>query len=308
MAKAVVVLLALGLVLRQLSAGRARFNPASLLGIAVWGVAAFASGLQGETLISLSSGTLLACLLAAGVMPRGPGACVGAGLAGVSIAVASGLLAALRPGVALLPCARKCSFLGSLLTGVVPNANLLGITLAASIPFVYLGFRGRPHNWLIGYLLLMTLATGARTPMAAAAIAVALLVLARPSLGGPGQRGPLGLLPGLVVAAAFGVWIYLVNHRWSATALTDRGVLWSLAKHDISRSSLIGYGPAKWADLYKISQIPATAQRSAHNQLLDLLFASGYLGAAFFAAMVGVTIATARRARPGILIILGSIR
>ncbi|GAC1579979.1 MAG: hypothetical protein NVS3B18_13680 [Candidatus Dormibacteria bacterium] len=307
LAKGVVVLSALGLMLRQLFWARARFNPAALLGIAVWGVAAFASGLHGETLISLSSGTLLACLLAASLMPRGPGACAGAGLAGVSIAVASGLLAALRPGVALLPCARKCSFVGSLLTGVVPNANLLGITLAASIPFVYLGFRGRPRNWLIGYLLVMTFATGARTAMAAAAITVAVLVLLRPTLDGPRPRWPLGLVPGLVVTATLGVWIYLVDHRWSATALTDRGVLWNLARHAIGQSPLIGYGPANWADLYKVSQIPATAQRSAHNQLLDLLFASGYLGAGLLAAMVAVTIATASRARPGILIILGSI-
>lgn len=307
LAKILVVGVAVVVAARQILGDRARLQIAALLGVTVCALAGIASGLHGEPIVSLSSGTLIACLLAAVVLPRGRGGCTGAGVAGVMIAIASGVLAVVRPGVALLPCTRKCSVIGSLLAGVVPNVNLLGMTLAASIPFVYLGFRGRERYGLIAYLMLMTAATGARTSMAAAAVAVVVLILVRPDLDGREVRWPANALPWVVAGAALAAWLFLVTHRWAATALTDRGVLWTLAKRDIGQAPWFGHGPASWADLYRLSEIPATAQRSSHSELLDVLYTSGYVGAGLITVLLATTIVAAGRARSAVLIALGTI-
>lgn len=307
LAKILVVLICVVVAVRQLRRPRLPVHSAALLGIALWGVAALASGLHGESVVSLSTGTLLACLIAAAVLPHGRGACVGAAFAGTVLAIASGLLFVVRHDAAVEACSRKCSVIGTLLTGVLPNPNLLGVVLAAAIPFAYLGLRGRARLWLVLYLAGMVFATGTRTAMAAAGITLVVLLLLRPSLEGQRLVWPLGAVPWLVVIGAVLVWLYLVDHHWAATAFTDRGLLWGLAEHYFHQSPWIGYGPLKWADLYQISLIPAGEQRSAHNQLLDLLFATGLVGAALLVSMIAVTIASAGRARTGVVVTLGTI-
>ena len=89
--------------------------------------------------------------MAATVLPRGRGAAVGVGIFAVSLGVASSVVAVIARDVAFIPgCQGACSGLG--FTGVLPNENLLGIALVASIPFTYLGFRGRSRTFFILYL------------------------------------------------------------------------------------------------------------------------------------------------------------
>src|SRR5204863_511466 len=93
----------------------------------------------------------------------------------VAIVVASG---------GLVPCQDACSGLG--FTGILPNEDLLGIALAVSIPFAFLGFRGSTRYALALYLGAMAIATGSRTATITAAIALLALLIVRPRLDGLG--------------------------------------------------------------------------------------------------------------------------
>ena len=147
--------LAVGLVFRHVTAGAARLHAAGLLVLLVWAVAHLSSGLHNGPVVTPRGGVLLACLLAATVLPRGRGAAVGVAIFGVGLAVASGILPLFRYDVAFVPCREQCTPLGASLEGVLPNENLLGLTLVATMPFAYLGFRGAARSWLTLYLAAM---------------------------------------------------------------------------------------------------------------------------------------------------------
>jgi O-antigen ligase len=295
------------LLVRRLTSERVPVHTAGLLAILLWAVAQLASGLRGGPLLSPRGGVLLVCLMAATVLPRGRGACLGAGIFGVTLAVVSGALTVFRYDVAFVPCSRKCTVLGSLLTGVFPNANLLGLALAAAIPFAYLGFRGRARLWFPLYLAGMTLATGSRTAIVAAVATVIVLLIVRPRVDAdrttPGRIAIAGLaLAGAVLGSA-----YIVQHEWNSSALTARPALWRVASTYVHDSPWFGYGPEKWASLTQSSQIPADAAYSVHNQWLDVLFVAGGVGAALFVSMVVAAFVTSGNARPAVLIMLATI-
>jgi O-antigen ligase len=101
--------------------------------------------------------------------------------------------------------------------------------------------------------------------------------------------------------------VYFPLHHWDPSALSDRPVIWRVAAHYIHDSPWIGYGPEKWAGLYRTSEIFEAAQRSAHNQWLDVLFAAGWLGAALLVGVVVATLASAGPAAPGVVLATATI-
>jgi O-antigen ligase len=299
--------LAAVLLFRRLASQHVPVHTAGLFAILLWAVAQLASGLHGGPLLSPRSGALLVCLMAATVLPRGRGACLGAGIFGVTLAAASGLLAVFRYDVAFDPCARKCTMLGSLLTGIFPNPNLLGLALAAALPFAYLGFRGHARYFFALYLAGMAIATGSRTAVLAVVVTVAALLIVRPRVDAdratPGRTAIAALaLAGAVLGSA-----YVIQHQWNSSALTSRPALWRVASTYIHDSPWLGYGPEKWASLTQSSWIPAESAYSVHNQWLDVLFVAGWVGAALFVSMVVAALVTSRHARPGVLITLAMV-
>jgi O-antigen ligase len=298
--------LAAALLLKRVSAGSTPVHAAGLLAICLWGVAQLATGLHDEPHLSLGSSVLLVCLIAATVLPRGRGACLGAGLFGVTLAIASGALAVFRHDVAfVVPCEGACSGLG--FTGVLPNENLLGIALVASIPFAYLGFRGRARYWFALYLAGMAIASGSRTAIIASVVTVVALLVVRPGVDAGPRITARGAVAALVLAAAVFASVQIVGGEWDGSDLTDRPALWSVASDYIQQSPWFGYGPEKWAGLYQSSEIPRAGQRSAHNQWLDILFVAGWVGGALFLAMLATTLWSAGRARPGVMLALATI-
>ena len=288
---------------------RVTVHTAGLIAILLWAVTWLASGLQGGPLLSLSGATLLACLVAATVLPRGRGACVGAGLFGVTLAAASGLLAAVRFDIATVACRDDC-VLGAALTGVFANENLLGTALVAALPFVYLGFRGRTRIWLVAYVAGMAFATGSRGAMLTVVILVAALLIVRPRLDAdrptPGRTAIAGLL---LVAALLGS-IYIGQHDWpsSTHSLDDRPALWTVASEYRQEAPLFGYGPEKWETLYtQTGEIPRSAQHSTHNQWVDVVFNAGWIGAALLVSMMIAMLWSAGPARPAVLIVLATV-
>jgi O-antigen ligase len=306
LARLLVAALAGALLFRRVSSGSAPVHAAGLLAICLWGVAQLSTGLHGDPYLTLGGGALLVCLLAATVLPRGRGACLGAGIFAVTLAIAGGVLALLRHDVAfVVPCEGACGGLG--FTGVLPNENLLGIALAAGIPFAYLGFRGSARWWFILYLAGMAIATGSRTAIIASIITAAALLVVRPAVDAGRQIGVRGAIAGVVLAAAVLASVQVVSGDWSGVDLTDRAMLWSVAADHIQQSPWFGHGPHEWEALYESSEIPRAGQRSTHNQWLDILFVAGGVGAALFVAMLAATLWSAGRARPGVMLALATI-
>jgi O-antigen ligase len=262
--------------------------------------------LNGGPLVSSRGAVLLACLLAATVLPRGRGACLGAAIYGATLAIAGGVLAVFRYDVAfVVPCQGACGGLG--FTGVLPNEDLLGIALAASIPFTFLGFRGAARYWLMLYLALMVVATGSQTATAAAVIAAVALLVVRPGLDGDRATPVRTALAWLSLAGAVVASVALIERHWSSTALSGRPALWEVAFHHIGQAPWFGHGAESWARLSETGQIPLAAQRSAHNQWLDVLFAAGWVGAALLVSTGIAMVWSAGRARPGVLVALATI-
>jgi O-antigen ligase len=308
---ALVIALAAVLLVKRLvsETRRVTVHTAGLIAILLWAVAWLASGLQGGPLLSLSGATLLACLLAATVLPRGRGACVGAGLFGVTIAAASGLLAAVRFDIASVECRDDC-VLGSALTGVFANENLLGTALVAALPFAYLGFRGRTRIWLVAYVAGMAFATGSRGAMLAVVILVAALLVVRPRLDADRPTPVRTAIAGLLLVAALLGSLYIGQHHWSSStnSLDDRPLLWTVASEYRQQAPLFGYGPEKWETLYtQTGEIPRTAQHSTHNQWVDVVFIAGWVGAALLLTMMVAMLWSAGPARPAVLIVLATV-
>lgn len=303
-----VAALAAVLLLRRLTSARTPVHTAGLFAILLWAVAYLASGLHGGGLLSLRGGVLLVCLMAATVLPRGRGACLGAGIVGVTLAIASGVLAVFRYDVALVPCPDQCSVLGPSLTGVLPNQNLLGVALAVAIPFAHLGFRGRARYWFVFYLAGMAIATGSRTASLAAVITVVALLIVRPRIDADRRTLGRAAIAGLVLAGAVFSSVYVLRQDYDPSALTNRPSLWRVASEYVQESPWFGYGPEKWASLYRESSlIPQAAQDSVHNQWMDVLFRAGWIGVALLVSMVLATLLSSRRARPGVMLTLATI-
>lgn len=308
---ALVIALATALLVKRLisETRRVTLHTAGLIAIVLWAVAWLASGLNGGPLLSLSGVTLLACLVAATVLPRGRGACLGAGLFGVTLAAASGLLAAVQFDTASVVCRDDC-VLGRALTGVLPNENLLGTALVASLPFAYLGFRGRTRWWLVAYVAGMAVATGSRGAILTVVIVLAALLVVRPRLDADRATPARTAFAGLVLVAALLASVYIVAHDWSSSAqsLDDRPNLWAVASDYRQEAPLFGYGPEKWETLFaETGEIPRSAQHSTHNQWVDVVFNAGWIGAALLAGMMVAMLWSAGPARPAVLIVLATV-
>jgi hypothetical protein len=289
--------------------GHVTVHTAGLFAIVLWAVAWLASGLQGGRLLSLSGVALLACLMAATVLPRGGrGACVGVGIFGVTLAIASGVVATFDFDLASIKCRHEC-VLGKALTGALPNENLLGTTLLAVLPFAYLGFRGPARIWLVLYVAGMAFATGSRAAMLGAVITVVALLVVRPRLGADRPTPGRAAIAGLLLAGAVLASAYVAQHDWSSSeSLTERPLLWNVATEYVEESPLFGYGPDKWETLYsETGEIPPAAQDSTHNQWTEVLFNAGWIGAALLVGMMVAMLWSAGYARPAVLIALTTV-
>jgi hypothetical protein len=294
------------LLVRAAAGGTLRIKAAGIAALGLWGVAHVSAGLAGTGLATARGLAWLVCLAAAACLPRSRGACVAAGAVGSAILGVSGLLAAVHYDTAfVVPCQAACGGLG--FTGLLPNENLLGVALTGSIPFAYLGFRGRARVLLPIALAGGAVATGSRTATVASLLVLIALMVVRPSVDGSAVRGWRLVAAWSTLVAALAVSAFMVLHRWSPTSLTTRPELWSVARHYIARSPWFGYGPEKWASLYNLSQIPYAAQHTSHNLWTDVLFAAGGVGLALFATLAVATILAAGAARAGSVLVLATI-
>jgi O-antigen ligase len=155
---------------------------------------------------------------------------------------------------------------------------------------VWLALRGRIRIVVIGYVLATVLLTGSRTALLALAAAVVAIVVLRPSLDGSEHvaAAPIRQIAAILsvaVIATVGAALPLLPAATSS--LGDRTYFWRVALDGIERSPLIGNGGTAWPRLYESGRIPIAASYSPHNQWLDVLFASGFLGFVIFVILLG---------------------
>jgi hypothetical protein len=302
------ILILILLAVRQLVRTRERTPIAgpAVVALLLYSVAAVSTFGAGDKLTGSGQISLFLALVCALFIERGRAACLGVGFFGVLTACSSGLLSLIHYNEIALPCQAgyKCGPLGVVFTGVLGNENGLGLVLALSVPFVWLGFRAPYRAWLTGYVVIMTIVTGSRTATIGAIGAAVLLALAQPGLSK--RTAHLGrLLAILSVTGAAAVGYILPRLTLPPTAYTGRANLWQLAREHIAQQSAIGSGVAGWAKLGLLQgTYGSAASYSPHNQYLDVAYAAGSVGLLVFLVLIFKLLREARGATVTFLAVL----
>jgi O-antigen ligase len=196
------------------------------------------------------------------------------------------MLSVVNYAAAVQLCNTKCGPLGVLYPGAAESENALGLILALATPFVYLAFEGRARIWLTGYIVFMAIMTGSRTSQVAVVATVVLLVLVRPSLERTDDIRRGRRTVGWAVGASCFVGVVAPFWVTDPGSLTQRGYVWSVARHAWDAAPWFGNGSKAWSTLADTGVISPAAVYSAHNELLDTLFVAGLCGAIVFMAFL----------------------
>lgn len=232
---------------------------------------------------------ILLALAAAAAFAKPKGAAFGAAVFGVSFASMAGLATLLNYSAATRACGvGKCGPLGMLWSGIVEDENLLGLSLAASIPFVWLAIRSRrTRAFFVLYLLVMVWFTGSRTALLGAGIVVVACLICGAEPLGTSQRRRAALWALAVLGLGTGLVLPFVTSN--PLAYTYRGGLWLVARTRLSGHWLTGLGGDYWGQFAGSTRATQAAIYSVHNQWLDVLFDSGILGLLLFlAALIAI--------------------
>jgi O-antigen ligase len=219
------------------------------------------------------------------------------------------MLAVVNFDHATVPCQGYCP-LGPAFSGVFQNENLLATALVASLPFIYLGFRGRLRLGLLLYVAAMVVATASRGAIATAVIIIGALLVLRPQLDGVRPRPWRTAIAGLMLAASLFAASYIVvrDTGFSNYHLDDRVQLWSVASTYTDKSPLFGWGPNTWETMYTDrGLIPSSTEHSTHNQFVDVLYRAGWVGLAVLFAMMVALVRSAGPARSAVLLALTTV-
>jgi hypothetical protein len=252
---------------------------AAVAGLLLVTLGCLASAAHGDGFAGNAQILLALLFLASAFMQPGVGACLGAATFGISMAIASGLLSVVNYAAAVQLCNTKCGPLGVLYPGAAESENALGLMLALATPFVYLAFEGRARIWLTGYVVFMVIMTGSRTSQVAVVATVVLLLLVRPSLERTDDTRRGRRTVGWAVGVSCLVGVVAPFWVTDPGSLTQRGYVWSVARHAWDAAPWFGNGSKAWSTLADTGVISPAAVYSAHNQLLDTLFVAGLCGA-----------------------------
>jgi hypothetical protein len=292
-ANAILLIGCVAFVFHRLFSARARINVAPLIACGLALVLAFSDGLHGQELLPPRQLALLAALLAAAVARTGRTAFLGGAAVVLLSTVLSGIEALIEPETVMRECRpdNPCGLLGVLYSGIFTNENIFSLMLILGIPFIWLGLRGRVRIVLACYVAFVAIATGSRLADVSVVAVVAFLILMRPKLpdevGKAAEAGTdtspgrmLFAIPILGAAAAIG--FAAPFHHPNADSFGDRAVIWEMAGSQLRESVLIGFGGKAWSSKYGAGEIPAALSSALHNEWIDVLYAGGILGLAFF--------------------------
>jgi hypothetical protein len=268
--------------------------------------------LHGDNPFRPLSLVFLAVVLACTVAPRGLGIHIGIGAACMIVAIASGFTFLVHKDFSVFACttdtftADKCGLLGFNFRGILENENAIAMFLTLGMPLVYIGFGSWEGMTLSAYILCLTLLTGSRSGMTAAAVTFLALILLRPNIrqptAAPIRSGILGVgLAGLFLVGS--VLPFLTN---DPTAFHARASLWLIVRNALSNPDnlLYGTGTLGWQHVRDSGLIDVNASYSVHNQWLQVLYSTGLIGLALFLAALGILL---WQARPNYLLVVGCV-
>ncbi len=291
------LLLAVSILVLAIGLNRRTINAALLVFAGLLVVGAVLGTRQGFPLITGGRLTLLAVILAAAFTTPGRSAILGVSV-GAGILVTLGAAAVIsNPGVASACDTHKCGAFSSAYAGISDNGNIFGLFLAASIPFFYFAWSSGRRAMIIVVLILIV-ATGDRTAQIAGFVTVAVLYICRPDLDGVRRARRL---PGAVAVVAMGIMAVLPFAPLPPDSLSTRPALWLVARRYLSQDWL-GHGPSLWTSLVERGEIPTEAGYATHNQLLEVLFVAGWIGALLTIILIVATAAQAGNRRTALWI------
>lgn len=198
----------------------------------------------------------------------------------------------------------KCSVVGQIFVGVFSSENAMAIFAAFALALVFCSSE-RNRVAQVGPLMIILLATGARTALLGLGVGVALAWIAA-RIAERSSDGLLRLSPSRSLAIALGMMgsSAALLGAASATTLSGRGRTWNAALEIVSLRSIAGAGSSLWVPLQEAGQLP---QHFPHNQVLHLHFSGGWIATLLWAATVAALlnraagidrVSTARRLLP----------
>jgi O-antigen ligase len=202
-------------------------------------------------------------------------------------------------GPAATPWSNADLFHAGPLQGIVGDADALGLVAAFAIIAVgvQLAQRARPRVpalvWIVaaGVTLALTRSLTAMVALAAAAVMLGLVILAR-RVGHGGRAGVLAGIGAFTVLAVAAFWIFwqpILTLFGSTADPTSRAGLWSTVADLAAQRPAFGWGWVgawpTWTDLFSgLSAQTGTTQ--AHNAWLEILLRLGVVGLILFIALV----------------------
>jgi hypothetical protein len=254
----------------------------------------------------------VAVTLACTVAPRGMGIHIGVGTACMIFAIGSGFTFIFNREFSVFSCTSdtytsdKCGLLNFDFRGILENENALAMFLALAMPFIYIAFAGWQGKVLSAYVLGLTLMTGSRSGMTAAAVTFLALIVLRPNIRKPAPtRVRTGLVHlGLAGALVIGFATPFVTN--DPTAYHGRAALWMLVRSAIAdpETLLYGTGMLGWQHVRDSGLIDPNAAYSVHNEWLQVLYTTGIIGVVLFLTALGVLL---WQARPQYSLVVGCV-
>ncbi|WP_234542741.1 O-antigen ligase family protein [Streptomyces shenzhenensis] len=279
--------------LRGATGGRRRVRHVTIVALLLHIVITFSTGLNNGQMFSATQMSLAVVLAVCIVLPVGRGAHLGAGVFGITLAILSGLAAAVRPAWAVVPCrADKCGPLGFLFRGVLGHENALGITLSVALPYVYLGFRGKARFVLSLYVAGMVVLTGSRTAVIAVAVTLLALAILRPRVDTPADWWRIRVA-WVVAVAGLVIGFVLPMMSSDSHGYTGRVYLWAATYKKMDSAPFLGFGRGALSGFSQQHLNPL--MYSVHNQFLDMRFAAGWIGFFLFLGILAVMIRNSGR-------------
>lgn len=283
-------------VLRNLKRRGLTVTPLPLVAAALCTLGALVDIVTTAALPGLPQYLLVSALVAAAMSAPGRAALAGGAAFGISAALVTALAVATDPAGSTTTCRiDKCGPLGVLVPGPFAHENALGLVMALAAPIVLVACHRWPRTLFVS-LLAVAAVSGSRSASLAAAMAgITALLLWRTSsdrVGHTRWSDRLAIVA-VIVPAITSLAVPLLG--LIERGLTGRPYLWQLARDRISEHLWTGNGALAWHRLsMSDGLVPRAGTYSTHNQWLDVLLATGLLGAVLFAALVLLPL----RARP----------
>ncbi|MFC0533233.1 O-antigen ligase family protein [Phytohabitans kaempferiae] len=207
------------------------------------------------------------------------------GALGAITAAGSILLALVRSDLALLSGADagdKAVLFGGLLAGPYPHSNVLGISLALSLPFAFC-LRYAALRWgSVAVMLVALFWTGSRSSQLAAAAVIGTYAAYRLV-----RRQPLrSWLLSVPIAGGVALVIFVPLVTTDPAGFTRRGQIWDALLDRWADRPMLGLGP-EFLDRQQ-AQLAVEMGGSfnhAHNVLVQLIVAGGMVAAVLFAVL-----------------------